>query len=176
MSRPEIALIFLRIGALAFGGLGATLALIERELVARRAVLSKQDMTEALAYTKLLPGSTVVQIVAYLGWRLSGWTGSALATTAFILPSAVFMVVLAAGYARTANVPAAVGVRLGILAVVVALLVLTMERLARPLITGWFPITIAAGAFLVCFIFDVSAVWAVVVAGLLGIVTDKRTP
>lgn len=174
MSPPKVALIFLRIGALAFGGLGATLALIERELLARHGALSKQDMTEALTYTKLLPGSTVVQVVAYLGWRLGGWSGSALATFAFILPSAVFMVVLAAGYARTANLPAAVGVRYGVLAVVVALLLLTMERLARPLITGWFPITIAAGAFLVCFIFNVSAVWAVVAAGVIGVATERR--
>jgi len=29
-------------------------------------------VTEALTYTKLLPGSTVVQVVAYLGYKLSG--------------------------------------------------------------------------------------------------------
>jgi hypothetical protein len=51
------------IGAAAFGGLGATLALLRPELVERRGWLRPSDITEALAYTKPLPGSTVVQVV-----------------------------------------------------------------------------------------------------------------
>jgi chromate transporter len=65
-SALKLSWTFLRIGALAFGGLGATLALIERELVGRQKIASKQDVTDALTYTKLLPGSTVVQVVAFL--------------------------------------------------------------------------------------------------------------
>jgi len=80
--------ICLRIGATAFGGLGTTLALIERELVTQRGVLTTAEVTEALTYTKLLPGSTGPQAIAYLGYKLGGWSGSALATAAFLFPSA----------------------------------------------------------------------------------------
>ena len=69
--------IFLRIGATAYGGLGTTLALIERELVTQRGMLTPAEVTEALTYTKLLPGSTGPQVVAYLGYRLGGWSGQA---------------------------------------------------------------------------------------------------
>lgn len=58
---------FIGLGFRAFGGLGAVLALLTRELVERRAWLREADLTKALTYTKLLPGSTVVQVVAYLG-------------------------------------------------------------------------------------------------------------
>src|SRR5688572_19049871 len=75
MTTPRLGAIFLRVGALAFGGLGATVALIERELVDRHNALTRDDIAAALTHTKLLPGSTVVQIVAYLGWRLGGWAG-----------------------------------------------------------------------------------------------------
>ncbi len=40
--------LFLRIGATAFGGLGAGLALIERDLVEKRRLLTREDVTEAL--------------------------------------------------------------------------------------------------------------------------------
>ena len=40
--------VFLRIGASAFGGLGAGLALIERDLVEKRSLLTRDDVTEAL--------------------------------------------------------------------------------------------------------------------------------
>src|SRR5437667_6036929 len=68
------------IGGVAFGGLGATLALLRRDLVERRGWLRPSDLTEALAYTKPLPGSTVVQVVTFLGWRLGNWPGAIVAT------------------------------------------------------------------------------------------------
>lgn len=55
---------FLRIGAIAYGGLGTTLALIERELVTKRGLLTPAEVTEALTYTHLLPGSTGPQAIA----------------------------------------------------------------------------------------------------------------
>lgn len=70
-----------------------------------RQLLSAEELTEALTYTKLLPGSTVVQVVAYLGHRLRGWLGSAAATTMFLLPSAALMLALAALYTRGVAIP-----------------------------------------------------------------------
>ena len=105
-SLRTLGLVFLRIGATAFGGLGAALALVERELVVKRAWLTAADVTEALTYTKLLPGSTVVQVVAYLGYKLGGWSGAAVATVAFVFPSALMMLGLAAAYVAVTAVPA----------------------------------------------------------------------
>jgi len=173
MSLSTIGLIFLRLGTLAFGGLGATLALIEREVVDRRAVLSRHDVTDALTYTKVLPGSTAVQVVAYTGWRLGGWSGAAIATAAFLLPSAVLMALLAAGYAGITDSPALLGVRQGVLAVVVAVLLVTMERLARPLITGWLPVVTGIVSFLLVLVLSISAVWVVIASGVVGLVTDR---
>jgi len=173
MSLSTIGLIFLRLGTLAFGGLGVTLALIEREVVDRRAVLSRHDVTDALTYTKVLPGSTAVQVVAYTGWRLGGWSGAAIATAAFLLPSAVLMALLAAGYAGITDSPALLGVRQGVLAVVVAVLLVTMERLARPLITGWLPVVTGIVSFLLVLVLSISAVWVVIASGVVGLVTDR---
>ena len=56
---PALGYIFLRIGAAAFSGLGASLALIERELVTKRQWLTAAEVTDALTYTKLLRGPPV---------------------------------------------------------------------------------------------------------------------
>jgi len=74
-ARPSLgvlAIAFSRIGAAASGGLGATIALLRADLIERRGWCDDRDVSEALALTKPLPGSTVVQIVAFLGWRLGG--------------------------------------------------------------------------------------------------------
>lgn len=167
-SIARLAWTFLRIGAMAFGGLGATLALIERELVSRRGVLTRDDLTEALTYTKLLPGSTVVQVVSYLGSRLGGWPCSAVATAAFLLPSAIAMLTLSYGYTQLGRLPAAgSGVR-GMLAVVVGLLLVTLSRLARPVLRTPLALALAAVAFVVVVALQVHAAWVVLAAGVIG--------
>lgn len=174
MTRLGIGWAFLRIGAVAFGGLGATLALIEDVLIERRRVTSKEELTDALTYTKLLPGSTVVQVVAYLGWRLGGWPGSVLATAGFLLPSAVLMLFFAWGYGHAAHLPAVVSVRRGVLAVVLALLLLTLYRLAKPVLTTPLTAALALAAFILVAGFRTSTVVTVVAAGVLGIALNRR--
>jgi chromate transporter len=165
---------FLRIGAVAFGGLGAMVAMIDSELVQRQRIATREQITESLTYTKLLPGSTVVQIVAYLGWRLGGWGGAAVSTIVFLLPSFVLMVALAYGYSHLAAVPATVAVRRGVLAGVVGLLLLTMHRLAKPVLATPFSIALAVGAFAVTALAGIGVVWVVVAAGLIGVAAGRR--
>ena len=172
-SIARLAWTFLRIGVMAFGGLGATLALIERELVSRRGVLSHAALTESLTYTKLLPGSTVVQVVSYLGWRLGGWRGSAVATAAFLFPSAIAMLALSYGYTQLARLPAAgSGVR-GMLAVVVGLLLVTLARLGRPAFRAPLAIALAVAAFVVVAALQVHAAWVVLAAGFIGVLVRR---
>jgi chromate transporter len=164
-----LGLVFLHIGAVAFGGLGAALALIERELVNKRPWLTAADVTEALTYTKLLPGSTVVQVVAYLGYKLGGWSGSAVATVAFVFPSALLMLALAAAYVSATAVPALRPAINGLTAAIVGILLATTYRLGKANIPDRITLGIALASIVAGVFLGVSAAVIVVVAGLLGI-------
>jgi chromate transporter len=161
--------IFLRIGTTAFGGLGAALALVERELVNKRQWLTAADVTEALTYTKLLPGSTVVQVVAYLGYKLGGWSGSAVATAAFMFPSALLMLALAAAYVSATSVPAMRPAVNGLTAAVVGILLATAYRLGKANIPDRITLGIALTSLVAGVVLGVSAALIVVAAGLLGV-------
>jgi chromate transporter len=162
--------IFLHIGATAFGGLGTTLALIERELVTKRRMLTPADVTEALTYTKLLPGSTGPQAIAYLGYKLGGWSGSAIAMAAFILPSALLMLVLAGAYVATTALPAIGPAVNGLTAGVVGILLATTYRLGKPNIKEPLTWGIALVAFALGAFVGLSSALIVVAAGLLGMI------
>jgi chromate transporter len=166
--------VFLHIGAVAFGGLGAALALVERELVTRRQWLTAADVTEALTYTKLLPGSTVVQVVAYLGYKLGGWSGSALATAAFVFPSAVMMLVLAAASVSATSVPAMRPALHGLTAAVVGILLATTYRLGQANIPDRLTLGIALASSVAGMALGIRAALIVVVAGLLGVCLYAR--
>jgi chromate transporter len=115
----------------------------------------------------------VVQIVGYLGWRLRGWPGSAVATTCFILPSALLMLGLAYGYAEVAATPGAVAARRGVLAVVVALLLTTMSRLAAQVVKTPFTRAMALAAFAIVALVPNASAWVVVSAGIIGLVVSR---
>jgi chromate transporter len=170
----RLAWIFVRIGAAAFGGLGATLALLEEELVRRRKIVSSERMTDALTYTKLLPGSTAVQVVGFLGWRIGGWPGSVVCTISFLAPSVLAMLALAYGYSYVTAVPAVAVVRRGVLAAVVGLLLLTMFRMAQTILGKPLAITLALASFTVGFGLQANAAWIVLGAGVVGILIGRR--
>jgi chromate transporter len=164
-----VAGIFLRIGATAFGGLGATLALLERELVDGRRLLTRDDLALALAATRLLPGPTVVQVIAYAGYVLRGWPGSLVATVAFLAPSVLAMLGLALGYDAVAASPVSAPALDGVAAAVVGLIVATGFRIARVSVQGPRAGALAIAAFTAGAGWGASAAAVVAVAGVLGI-------
>ena len=162
----------LRLGALAFGGLGATLTLLQRGLVDRRQWLRQSDISEALAFTKALPGSTGIQVVAYLGWRIRGWPGALIAATAFIAPATVLMIAVAAGSLALPDKPWVQGALTGIQVGVVGLIAAAMWRLARSEAnTPTLIAVLLAGGILGFF---VHAVIIVVGAGLVGALVNAE--
>lgn len=156
----------LRLGALAFGGLGATLALLQRGLVDQRRWLQERDIGEALAFTKALPGSTGIQVVAYLGWRLNGWPGALVAAIAFITPAAAMMIVVAAASLALPDQPWVRGALTGVQVSVVGLLAAAMWRLARSEAKG---LALTAVLLTSCVLgFFLHALIVVIGAGLIG--------
>lgn len=168
---PQLAWIFLRLGAFAFGGLGSTLALVQRDLVDKRGLIAARDISDALAYTKPLPGSTGVQLVAFLGWRLRGWPGVLLASLSFITPAAVLMIAAAAATAALPDTPWVTSALVGLQTAVVGLLASAMWRLARSEANTTdlrVVLLLALGAG-----FFVSAALVVIGAGVIGILTTR---
>jgi len=163
---------FLRLGVVAFGGLGATIALLQRELVEKRAWLSAEDVRNAPAFTKPLPGSTVVQVVAFLGWRLRRWPGAILASIAFVAPSAVLMIAAAAGVIALPDNAAVRGALTGVQVAVVGLLAGAMWKLAQSEAKGRGPLLILMAALVLGFVLHPVAI--VIAAGLIGAVFDRR--
>jgi chromate transporter len=172
--RPGLAPVgraLLRIGAVAFGGLGATLALLNRDLIERRGWLRAGDVAEALAYTKPLPGSTVVQVVTFLGWRLGGWPGAIVATVAFLIPAFAIMTIMAAAVLALPDAPVVRNALTGLQIGVVGLLAAAMWRLARSE-AGSVPLIVVLVAAFATGLF-VNAALVVGVAGVIGVVIDR---
>jgi len=90
----ELALYFLRLGFLGFGGPVALVGQMERELVNDKKWLSKEEMRESIAICQSLPGPLAIQVGIYVAWLRCSFWGAWLGGWCFILPNFVIVAAL----------------------------------------------------------------------------------
>ena len=88
---------FLKLGATAYGG-PAMIAQIKEMVVGRYNWLKEGEFMRGVALCQLIPGTTMVQIVTYVGYRVRGIWGALTAAVAFVLPAFIALLVLSAVY------------------------------------------------------------------------------
>jgi chromate transporter len=130
-SLRELAVYFLRLGALGFGGPIALAGYMQRDLVEQRRWITKDEYTEGLALAQLAPGPLAAQLAIYLGWVRGGVPGATLIAAAFILPSFVMVVALSWAYLRFGGLPWMQGAFYGIGAAVIAIIARSALKLVR---------------------------------------------
>jgi hypothetical protein len=83
----ELALLFLRLGATAFGGPAAHIAMMKDEVVRRRGWLDEERFLDLIGATNLIPGPNSTEMAIHIGWERRRWAGLAVAGVCFILPA-----------------------------------------------------------------------------------------
>ena len=99
MSLVDIALLFLRVGAVSFGGGTSVLAELQRELVDQRAAVSQQQFFTAYALGQATPGPGILFLVP-LGFYAAGAPGAVVALVAFLAPPLLLQVVVTRQWER----------------------------------------------------------------------------
>lgn len=126
----ELAALFLKLGATAFGGPAVHIALLENEVVRRRQWLTHAEFLDLLGATNLIPGPNSTELAIHIGLRRAGAWGLIVAGVCFVVPA--FLIVLACAwfYTRYARLPQVAGVFYGVKPVVLAIVVQALCRLA----------------------------------------------
>lgn len=127
----EVALLFLKLGAVAFGGPAAHVALFEEEVVRKRGWLDRRHFLDLLGVVQLVPGPNSTEMAIHVGLERAGWRGMLAAGTAFVLPAATLSTLLAWLYVRYGALPGLQPVLEGIKPVVLALIAGAVMRLGR---------------------------------------------
>jgi chromate transporter len=127
----EIALVFLKLGTIAFGGPAAHVAMMEDELVKKRKWLEKDKFLDLYGATNLLPGPNSTELAIHLGYERGGWIGLILAGSCFILPAMLIVMVIAVIYSIYGTLPEVTGIMYGVKPVVIAIILQALIRLGK---------------------------------------------
>lgn len=165
----EIALVFLKLGTIAFGGPAAHLAMMEDEFVRRKMWITQADFLDRLAAANLIPGPSSTEVAIFIGKLKGGWRGLIVGGCCFIIPASLIVLAIAWAYVRFGSLPQAQHVLYAIKPVVVAIIIQALVRLGRSGVRTILPGVIAALAAILSFV-GVSPVLVLMVAGALSAV------
>lgn len=99
MKLVELFLVFLKIGAVSFGGGYAMIPFFETEMVSHNWV-SLADYVKVIAIAQVVPGPFAVDSSSYIGFKVAGILGALIATIALCLPSVTASVIITKFYAQ----------------------------------------------------------------------------
>ena len=80
-------LTFFKVGAFTFGGGYGMIALLEAELVGKKSWIDEDEFLDIVAIAESTPGPIAVNAATYIGSKIAGLAGSAVATLAICMPS-----------------------------------------------------------------------------------------
>ncbi len=148
-SLTELAALFLRLGATAFGGPAAHIAMMRDEVVHRRRWMSDERFLDLFGATNLIPGPNSTEMAIHVGWDRRRWAGLFVAGVSFIVPAMLMTGALGWAYVRFGTLPQVARLLWGVKPVIVAVVVQALWKLAPAAARSW-PLRIlgalAAGA------------------------------
>lgn len=133
----ELATLFGRLGATAFGGPAAHIAMMRTEVVARRGWLTEEQFLDLLGATNLIPGPNSTEMAIHIGWARRRWAGLLVAGMSFIVPATLITAAFAWAYVQYRSVPEVGWLLYGVKPVVLAIVVQAIAALAPKAARSW---------------------------------------
>lgn len=96
----KLFLSFLQIGALSFGGGYAAMPLIKAQVIDIHGWMTMADFTDLVTIAEMTPGPIAVNAATFVGNQVAKIPGALIATLGVVLPSCVFVTILAHLYTK----------------------------------------------------------------------------
>jgi chromate transporter len=146
------------------------------ELVEKQRWISNRSFLHALSHCMILPGPEAQQLAIYIGWKLHGKRGGIVAGTLFVLPSMFILLALSVVYVRFGSLPWIVAMFNGLKPVVIALVIVALQRVARRAVRGPIQGAVAVATFAAMYFFEASLLIVMLSAIALGIALTAVRP
>ena len=188
----QIFLLFSKVAIFSWGGGPASLALMQRETTSAewfppgssipQPWVTTEEFANAVALGNSLPGPISPQVSAFVGYKLAGTPGAISAAAGTVLPTTILMLLLVAYFFNHRELPLVKSMLTAVKPVVVGMLLWTTYDMAKTVFNiqnlGWGAgltnnldkIAIALVSFIVLVISEISPVFIVIAAAILGII------
>lgn len=173
-SLRELAWLFFRLGATAFGGPAAHIAMMQDEVVVRRKWLTEGEFLDLLGATNLIPGPNSTEMAIHIGWQRRRWAGLLVAGVCFIVPAMLMTGALGWVTVRNRERPQLEWLLYGVKPVMLAVVLQALVALAPKAAKSWWlrGLALACAGFVVA---QVNELLVLLGAGVLTVLV-RRPP
>lgn len=179
----KIFIVFSKIGAFTIGGGYAMLSLIEDEIVNKKKWLSQDEFLEGMVIAQSVPGVLAVNISIITGYKIAGFLGMIAGVLGSILPSFLIVLLLSKFLMIYRNTEIFIAFFSGLKPAVVALILISVSRIAKSSKINYKNFFIPLGIALIIKYTDISPIYIILAAIILGNIyyfylekTDKNMP
>jgi chromate transporter len=165
----ELALVFLKVGTVIFGGGFAAIPFLQHEIVDVRQWLSLREFIDGVALGQVTPGPVAIT-AAFIGYKVLGIFGAVIAGLGTFLPSTLMLWGLIRVYRRVSSNVLVRGFLSGVMPAVTGMLLWATVFLGQSAITGPVQAVLAPFAFCLLLRFRIEPVWLILGGAVVGLV------
>ncbi len=168
MKKPtfkEAFLFWFKLWWIGFGWPIGQIAIMREYVVEKKKWISDSKFLHALNFCNLLPWPEAQQLATYIGWLLHGTKWGIAAWVLFVIPSIFILISLSILYVKFWEVPVISSIFDFLKAVVVAIILMWVVKIAKKALTTWIHYIIAFLSFIWVLFFHIS--YPIVLIGVI---------
>jgi len=146
---------------------------LERVLVEKKKFLSDKEFTEIFSIAQILPGSLMINMATFTGYKISGFFGALFSCIAITIPPLTIITLIAMFYGKFIEFALVKKLMLGILAGVVGEVSGITLKMFKKTKFNTFKILLLLFSFALMFVFRVNPIYIVIIGALSGILLGK---
>lgn len=173
-SAREIFLVFLRIGATAFGGAYSILIFFEKELVKKRLWLSREDLADGIAIGQITPGAPAINTGIFIGYKLNKLSGAIAAVAGLAIPGLIIIIILAYTYIEYHDLKIMRAALKGVSAAVAGLILSVALGMGKASIKNYRDLALGVLAFAGILLFKLNPIILIVLSGSIGVLIYRK--
>ncbi len=165
----KLFITFFKIGLVTFGGGLAMMPLMIKETVEKNKWVSEDEVVDYYALAQTIPGIIAANVAVMIGHKANKFLGSLFALLGMVLPSIIVICIIAALLQQFSSIVwiqhALKGINIAVLVMLIGMIV-KFKKNIFDIIT----ILIAIAAFILIAFFNLSPIYIIVGAALLGVI------
>ena len=163
----QVAAVFFKLGLFAFGGPAAHIAMMEHEVVTKRAWMTREHYLDLIGATNLIPGPNSTEMTMHCGFQRAGKKGLFIAGISFIFPAVFITAILGYLYVLYGALPQVQPFIKGIQPAVMAIIASAVIKLGKKAVKNW-ELALLGTLFLAASLLGLDQVLVLFAGGLLG--------
>ena len=165
----KLFIAFIKIGAFSFGGGYGVLAFMQKEIIESNNWINMQDFTNIVAIAEMTPGPIAVNASTFVGYKLSGFVGSSLATFGVILVPFALSLLVSIYFNKFKHLMQINWILKGIRPAVLGLIAAASINIGKISFVDFNSVVIGVLVFIGVYRYKINPILALVLSGVMGV-------